>query len=159
MTIMANLRRTNTTDKLPIIGDAFYRASLMPRRDPTASIALSFGLAAAVLALCLRLMVPVGWMPMASANGVMFTLCSGSGEQQVSFGKDAIPAAPDRVAGHDGPCAFSGIGTPALPDVPPSVALEIFAIFIALGLAATPRLRIAAIAWLRPPLRGPPRRA
>ena len=131
----------------------------MTRRDPTASIALSLGLVAALLALCLRLMAPVGWMPVASGTGVMFILCSGSGEQQVSFSKDGKPAAPDSGAAHGGPCAFSGMGTPALPDVPPSVALQILAIFIALGLAATPRLWLAASSWLRPPLRGPPLRA
>lgn len=131
----------------------------MIRRDQTASIAFTLGLVAAMLALCLRLMAPVGWMPVASGNGVMFTLCSGSGEQQVSFGKDGTPSAPDSGAAHAGPCAFSGMGTPALPDVPPAVAMQIFAIFIALGLAATRRLRLAAISWLRPPLRGPPLRA
>jgi hypothetical protein len=130
----------------------------MTRRDQTASIAFSLGLVAALLALCLRLMAPVGWMPVASGNGVMFTLCSGSGEQQVALGKDGTPTTPDSGSAHGGPCAFSGMGTPALPDVPPSVALQIFAIFIALGLAATQRLRLAAIAWLRPPLRGPPLR-
>jgi hypothetical protein len=130
----------------------------MIRREETASIAFSFGLVAALLALCLRLMAPVGWMPVQSGNGVMFTLCSGSGEQQVAFGKDGKPAKPDSGGAHGGPCAFSGIGTPALPDLPPSVALEIFAIFIALGLAATQRPRLAATAWLRPPLRGPPLR-
>jgi hypothetical protein len=136
-----------------------YGQQIMTRRDPTASIALSLGLVAALLALCLRLMAPVGWMPVASGNGVMFTLCSGSGEQQVTFGKDGKPSTPDNGASHGGPCAFSGIGTPALPDLPPSVALQIFAIFIALGLAATQRPRLAAVAWLRPPLRGPPLRA
>jgi hypothetical protein len=130
----------------------------MTRRDPTASIAFTLGLVAALLALCLRLMAPAGWMPVASGNGVMFTLCSGSGEQQTVFGKDGKPA-PESGTAHAGPCAFSGMGTPALPDLPPAAALQIFALFIALGLAATPRLCLPATDWLRPPLRGPPRRA
>jgi hypothetical protein len=126
------------------------------RRDPKSSLFFSLGLAAALLALCLRLMAPVGWMPAASANGVTFTLCSGNGDQQVISAKDGQPAAPDTASGHAGPCAFSGMATPALSDLPPTVALQIFALFIALGLAATPRLRLAAATWLRPPLRGPP---
>jgi hypothetical protein len=73
-------------------------------------------------------------------------------------GKDATPVAPDKSA-DAGSCAFAGMGTPALPDVPADVARAIFAVFIALGLAATQRPRLAAIAWLRPPLRGPPLRA
>ena len=131
----------------------------MTRREPTASLAFSLGLVAALLALCLRLMAPAGWMPAASGNGVMFTLCSGSGGAQVMFGKDGKPATPESAAPHAGPCAFSGMGTPALPDLPPAAALQIFLIFIALGLAATPRLCLPATDWLRPPLRGPPRRA
>jgi hypothetical protein len=130
----------------------------MTPRQSTASIAVSIGLFAALLALGLRLLVPTGWMPVASANGIVFTLCSGNGAQQVVVGKAGKPAAPDTATEHGGPCAFSGIGTPALPDVPPMVALQIFLAFIALGLAATPPLRLAAISWLRPPLRGPPMR-
>jgi hypothetical protein len=130
----------------------------MTRRDQTASIAFSIafsiGLVAALLALCLRLMAPVGWMPVVSGNGVMFTLCSGVGTQQMVAGKDAAPSSPDTSV-DAGSCAFAGMGTPPLPDVPADVARAIFAVFIALGLAATP-LRLAAIAWLRPPLRGPP---
>ena len=127
----------------------------MMSRQPPASLAFSIGLFAALLALGLRLLVPAGWMPVAVGNGITFTLCSGSGEQQVVVGK-AGKTAPDSGAAHEGPCAFSGIGTPALPDVPPAVALQIFLLFIALGLAATPQLRLSAISWLRPPLRGPP---
>lgn len=130
----------------------------MIRRDQNVSFAFSLGLVAALLALCLRLMAPVGWMPVASSNGVMFTLCSGSGEQQIAFGNDGSSGKPDGSAGHGSPCAFSGMGTPPLPEVPPAVALQIFAIFIALGFAATERPRLAAVNWLRPPLRGPPPR-
>ena len=63
-------------------------------------------------------------MPVASGNGVMFTLCSGSGGQQVGFGKDGTPANPDTGAAHAGPCAFAGMGTPAPADVPPTVAAQ-----------------------------------
>ena len=129
----------------------------MTGREKTASIAFSIGLVAALLGLCLRLMVPVGWMPVASANGVVFTLCSGDGGQQVLIDKHGTPVMPDGGPGQ-GHCAFSGTGTPALPDVPPAVALQIFLFFIAMGFAATPRLWIAASKRLRPPLRGPPLR-
>jgi hypothetical protein len=130
----------------------------MNRRNPKASFALSLGLLAALLALCLRLMAPVGWMPVVSGNGVIFTLCSGSAEQPMVGGKQATPASPDTTV-DTGSCTFAGMGTPPLPDGPADVARVLFAIFIALGLAASPQLRITAIAWLRPPLRGPPQRA
>ena len=128
----------------------------MSRPETTASFAFSLGLVAALLALCLRLMVPVGWMPIATPGGVTFTLCAVGAEHQTFVGKDAKPIAPDSGDKHGGPCAFSGMGTPALADVPPGVALQIFFVFLALGFAASPRPRLAAINWLRPPLRGPP---
>ncbi|KAB7646346.1 hypothetical protein [Polymorphobacter fuscus] len=127
----------------------------MTRRAPFASLAFSLGLCAALLALCLRLMAPVGWMPVASGNGVIFTLCSGIGSEMPDVGTSG---SPDTAEAHQAPCAFSGIGTPALPDLPPDVALAVFLVFIALGLAAVPRLHILAVGWLRPPLRGPPSR-
>ena len=130
----------------------------MTRRNHPASIAYSIGLTAAMLALWLRLLVPMGWMPVATSNGVMFTLCSGNGAQVISVGKDGTPA-PHDGATLQGACAFSGVGPPALPDVPPAVAIAVFAVFMALGLAATADLRLPAISWLRPPLRGPPARA
>jgi hypothetical protein len=129
----------------------------MSRHNTRASILFSIGLFGALLSLCLRLMAPAGWMPMESANGIVLALCSGNGSQQASFGKDGSPA-PDSGDVQHGMCAFSGIGTPALPDVPPAVAIAIFAIFIALAMAATPVSRLPAISWLRPPLRGPPPR-
>lgn len=130
----------------------------MRRRHPTASLAFSIGLVAALFAMCLRLMAPAGWMPVATGDGVMFTLCSGSGSQQVALGKDS-QTGPDTGAAHQGTCAFNSMGTPALPDLPPAVALVVFAVFVALGLAATPLVCVPAIGWLRPPLRGPPLRA
>lgn len=126
----------------------------MIRRDQTATIAFSLGLVAALLALCVRLMVPVGWMPVASNSSVIFTLCSGNGVIHVSLGEHGAPAAPEGGAA-DGTCAFSLLGTPALPDVPPAVAPQNLQIFIALGLAASACLRLAASNWLRPPVRGP----
>ena len=63
-------------------------------------------------------------MPVASGNGVMFTLCSGSGGQQVGFGKDGTPANPDTGAAHAGPCAFvrHGHGRAVQPMAPAPVA-------------------------------------
>ncbi len=126
-------------------------------------MAVSLGVAAMLLAVLLRLMVPAGWMPVSTADGVMITLCSGNGSQQIAVGKHGQPVIPAPVTPANaetpaGPCAFSGLGTPALAAVPAAVALQIF-LFVALGVAASPRPRLAVANWLRPPLRGPPLRA
>lgn len=120
---------------------------------------MALGLAAALLALCMRLMVPTGWMPVAAADGVMFTLCSGSGEQRTVFVAFDKPSTTDMADDHNGVCAFSGIGTPALPDASPSISLQIILLAAVLAMAATPNLHTSAKSRLRPPLRGPPARA
>ena len=129
----------------------------MTRQSSSVGFAFSIGLVAALFALSLRLMAPAGWMPVAAGNTIVLTLCSGN-EQQIVIGKDGKPA-PDTGAAHQGLCAFSGNGTPALPDVQPAVTRAVPAIFIALIVAASPALLLPAIGWLRPPLRGPPLRA
>jgi hypothetical protein len=107
----------------------------------------------------LRLLAPVGWMPMVTANGIVMTLCTGAGESQsvrVDIGK---PAEPDSADKHSAPCAFGGMGTAALADLPPALALPLLLLFIAVGRAPRPAPPASAASRLRPPLRGPPIRA
>lgn len=134
-------------------------ARAVPFRRALPSLALQIGLAASILALCLRLLAPAGWMPVATGSGIVMTLCSGSGVHQtviVDFGK---PAKPDTADKHAAPCAFSGMGTPALADLPPGLALPLLLLFIAVGLAPQHAPPVARAARLRPPLRGPPLRS
>lgn len=108
------------------------------------------------LALFVRALVPTGWMPVATADGLGMELCAGQamapqamagmkhGREQ---GKQALP---------DHPCAFAGLGlaadtAPPLVVValalmpPPMLAPRGLAIAIGRGLAAPP-----------PPATGPP---
>ena len=107
------------------------------------------------LALIVRALVPTGWMPVATAQGVTLELCAGQSMSPTAAmhhgdhdgGKPAMP---------DHPCAFAGLGMAAdtapppvirpLPLVPTSpLALPVSAVAIGHGLAAPP-----------PPATGPP---
>lgn len=107
-------------------------------------------------ALFMRAFLPQGYMPERTEGGALTVRVCGSGHLlQIPTGKDEVPPRFERA---EPPCAFAGLGTPALPPfagfdlpVPGSVA-ESFAV------AAAPPLPATA-AWLRPPARGPPHAA
>ncbi len=109
------------------------------------------------VALVVRALVPTGWMPVATAQGVRLALCPG---QDVT-----PPAMAGMHHGHerdgkqpppDHPCAFAGLGLAAdtappfvipsaAPVAPPLVAAHPLAVTVGRGLAAPP-----------PPATGPP---
>ncbi len=101
--------------------------------------------AACVAALALRLMLPAGWMPVASADGVSIALCSGS----VLPGDPALPAGtPDQ------PCDY------ALALGPLLLAGALLLPLLALPLLPLAPLPLAGLALRqrcpRPPGQGPP---
>lgn len=106
------------------------------------------------LALIVRALVPTGWMPIATDDGVRLVLCPGQGHAVAGMhhggghGHDA--PMPDH------PCAFAGLGLaadtapaplilPLPPLAEPPAPSEVFAVAIGQGLAAPP-----------PPATGPP---
>jgi hypothetical protein len=113
-------------------------------------------MAAVFLALCLRVLAPAGWMPASDGHGIVMVLCSGSGTQQTIVVDLDKPAKPDTADKHSAPCAFSGMGTPALAGLPPALAIPLLLMFIASGLALRPGSPSTGTVRLRPPLRGPP---
>ena len=69
-------------------------------------------------ALFMRAFLPQGYMPERSASGAITVRVCGSGHVvQIPTGKDEAPANGERA---EPPCAFAGLGTPALP--PPAAA-------------------------------------
>lgn len=107
------------------------------------------------VALFVRALVPTGWMPVATADGVRFELCAGQAmppqagmhHGHKEGGKPALP---------DHPCAFAGLGLAAdtapspvvlpIPGfAPPPAAPRPLAVAVGRGLAAPP-----------PPATGPP---
>ena len=104
-------------------------------------------------ALFMRAFLPQGYMPERTESGAITVRVCGSGHiLQIPTGKGEAPARSERA---EPPCAFAGIGTPALP--PPAIAgipaLE--PVQLAFADASHSPLRIA-IALPHPPARGPP---
>ena len=116
-----------------------------------------------VLTLSMKLVVPVGFMPDLSDNGIRLVICDGMAT--------TAAASPDTLHamhghhhhhGHDGPakpdapCPFAGLTAPALSGADPiqlSIALAAVLSAALFGVTAT---RLRAAVYLRPPLRGPP---
>ncbi|WP_295638360.1 DUF2946 family protein [Novosphingobium sp.] len=130
---------------------------------------LAFGLVA--LALAMRALVPAGFMPggsAASGHLLAISICAdasgnaGQGRQiliPVSGKTDPSPSGSDS---HDNrsqsACAFSALSFAALGGADAVLLVAALAFVLAIGFAHAPPLRLARIAGLRPPLRGPPAR-
>lgn len=112
----------------------------------------------AVLALCMKALVPTGYMPAGGMTLLSVTICAEStGEQLVRT--IAIPAKQDGAPGHDAgekPCAFAALGAPMLAGAPPALLAIALAFVLALTFRPTRAPRVARPAGLHPPLRGPP---
>lgn len=116
------------------------------------------------LALAAKLLVPTGFMPMVSAQGVTLVICNGAApqKQHVSGGHGSHHGQHDEEAPpakSDPQCAFSGLSAPAIAAIDPLLlAIAIFFIRATSFQATRVSLRSRAL-HLRPPLRGPPLRA
>ncbi|MBN8817654.1 MAG: DUF2946 family protein [Sphingomonas sp.] len=109
------------------------------------------------LALLLKVVVPAGFMTVATGKTLTVELCTGTGPASVTL---HIPAEPGKKDGKSGsaeqPCAFSALGAQALAATDPVLlaAALLFAFIFAL-IAPDQRLP-RRTSHLRPPLRGPP---
>jgi len=106
-------------------------------------------------ALALKLLVPAGYMPTPGQMAVQ--LCTGQGVQTVLLGADGQPVEPaDHRQTKATPCAYTGLGTPAISAADPLLLAIAIALVMALGTvprASLPRLRNVAP---RPPSQPPP---
>ena len=122
------------------------------------------GLIAVLVAICIRMGVPTGYMPVVDHGQVVLMICNGDGPVTAGM---AMPAAKhgsghamehdrDKPGKSDQPCAFSALSTHALGGVDPILlAIAIAAIMV---LALWPLLAppIRRRSFLRPYTRGPP---
>ena len=150
------------------------------RKQPVRSFRSTFrshrGLAALVLlaALLLRIAVPAGFMPMATAQGVKLVPCSGEAPLELPpvsaphamagvHHSGAHPGhhAPVEHAGHgdaqaQSGCAFAELAVPLIGGADPIQLLAGILFIVAAALFFRAALPRPAAPRLRPPLRGPP---
>lgn len=126
------------------------RACLRDRRH--------FALALILLALTMRLLLPIGFMPDVSAGRITIALCTGHGPATAEI---ALPSGTNhhdsgQTAKQDMPCPFASGAAHGLGGADPILLAIAIAFVMALGFVATPLPRRAEAAHLRPPSRGPP---
>ena len=122
----------------------------------------AFAVTAALAALCMKLLVPAGYMPVIAGGGISIAICPG-------YAAMTPGAMPEAMAGmdhhrqdkhHGGapemPCGFTGLAMLSLGAVD-AIVLMVPAFFAAMRAPhVAPPITIAITAHLRPPLRGPP---
>lgn len=111
------------------------------------------------LALCVKALVPQGYMVMPSNGTIMVSICSGQGPQMVALdvGKhDGEHGDHQDGKKADHPCAFSGLGMSAMGGADIALLAIAIAYVLTLGFLAITALPRPTVARLRPPLRAPP---
>ncbi|UVO49020.1 hypothetical protein M0208_00200 [Sphingomonas sp. SUN019] len=113
-------------------------------------------------ALALRVLVPSGFMPTVTKDGVItIQICSGAQSTSATM-TIAIPGLPRQ---HDDqqsptkvemPCAFAGLGMPAIAGADALLLAIAIAFVVALIMRTGASNPIVRPSYLRPPLRGPP---
>lgn len=118
-----------------------------------------------LVALCMKLLVPSGFMPMLMDGRITIQLCPGKAPAAASTMMPGMSMA-DHGGGHDKapsprenpemPCAFAGLATPLTGAVDPVVLAVAIATMLALAFRLPVRLPTTAAPRLRPPSRAPP---
>lgn len=112
---------------------------------------------AALLALCLRVLIPMGFMPTVSAQGLVVELCSGVSGKTVTI--DLGKKSPGETQKHaaDSPCVFAaGLGHGLLASAQlPNVMPFVYGLIIVVGMAIAD-LTVHRLAAPPPPPQGPP---
>ena len=110
-------------------------------------------------ALLMKVVVPAGFMPVATGRSITMELCSGFGPEKVMAAMPGMgdhKGSPDHSGKGDMPCGFGGHAPPAFSTVDPILLALAIAFIIAAAFLSAPLSRVALPTYLRPPLRGPP---
>jgi hypothetical protein len=112
-------------------------------------------------ALITKVVIPSGFMPVATGHGIAIEVCSGMGPVIAATPARAMPGMPNHQEGHkdgksDSPCVYAGLSAPSLAAAD-AVLLALAIVFVlAMGLQAALPIAPPSVSFLRPPLRGPP---
>lgn len=112
--------------------------------------------------LLLKLIVPTGYMIDSDHGRIAITMCSGTGPVTAMVGMpgmhgDASDHGKSRDHGKaEMPCAFSGLSAAVLSAIDPIQLAALIAFVMAIGLTDVLLPTPSGLAYLRPPLRGPP---
>lgn len=121
--------------------------------------------------LCMKLIVPAGFMVASDHGRMAISICSGTGPMKMMMGMpvgmaamDAMAPSPDGHGDHGGkdhgktemPCAFSGLSAHALGTIDPILLVALVAFILTMGFNPIAPACPSRRSYLRPPLRGPP---
>lgn len=119
-------------------------------------------LALVVFALAVKALLPAGFVVSATDERFLtVTICADASsapkQMQIAIhGNDDIGGDQSKAADKDQPCAFSGLGHAALDGVDPVLLVAAIAFILLAGFAPLRPPALRDVAFLRPPLRGPP---
>jgi len=114
------------------------------------------------LTLCVKALVPTGYMVGAGATKFLTVQICSDGLQTHQVTQIAIPIHGGSKDGHteqgtgDSPCAFSALSMASLGGADAPLLALALVFILALGLVTTVPAQLGRIFYLRPPLRGPP---
>lgn len=129
------------------------RALILKRRQ--------FALVLVALALCMKALLPAGYMVSDSARVFTITICSDATGERIAT-EITIPAkggSEHQDADHgkgDAQCPFSSLSMAATGGADAPLLALALAFIIALGFLPAPGLPLRRAHYLQPPLRGPP---
>ena len=111
-------------------------------------------------ALCMKVLVPAGYMVGEDSRMLTIRICADASGHDV-LRQIALPAAEHKAPGSDkaradSVCPFSALGHGAIGGTDPILLALAILFLLALGFAPASAPAPRRIAYLRPPLRGPP---
>lgn len=112
---------------------------------------------AMLLALYLRILIPAGYMPTFSAQGIVVELCSGESGKTIIIDLGSKPENEKQKHAADSPCVFAaGLGHTLLTHAAPLYAPPAIYGGTVVGIIARARFAAIRLAAPPPPAQGPP---
>lgn len=112
------------------------------------------------LALCMKVVMPSGFMLGAAGKSLSITICDGRGleqARQISLPEPGAHHQPAEQRGAPDACPYAGLGMAALSGAPALLLGGALAFILIQGVRPSALRQFAPRRFLRPPLRAPPR--